>query len=225
MLRGCKWCGALALVIAGLATPGAGAQRNLLSSLARYEVTHGGRREHMEVMRTSDRIEHRYATRGITEVWTRDGRGDLSHWKVFHQPKRSVHYTAGDLRTIHLEPTWEQLGTLINPLERSRLRPVGTRRTRHGVVTVLQGAVDGLRTRILWDEERGWAGEMVIGSGPNRTRFRMLSAETCSASLCEPLDASAIREVEFADLGDSEGDPFVRNFLATFAAHSHSHSH
>jgi len=130
-----KLWGALALAVAGLATPAAGAQGTLSLSIAHYEVTHDGRTERLDMVRTSDRIEHRYITRGITEVWSRDPRGELSHWKVFHQPKRSVHYTAGDLRTIEAEPLWEQLATLINPGERAKLKAKGSKRTPHGPAT------------------------------------------------------------------------------------------
>jgi hypothetical protein len=213
---------AFVLFAVALGTVTAAAQGGLSSSLARYEIRRGDHVERLEVVRTQERVEHRYATRGMTEIWSRDGRGELSHWKVFHKAGRSVHYTAGDLRTIQVEPSWEKLATLINPDERAHLKSRGTRRTESGTLSVLEGLIDQQRARVLWNEQTSWAQEIVIGAQGDKTRFRLLSSEACSASACAPLDTAEVREIEFADLGDSENDPFVRSFLASFA-HGHAH--
>lgn len=215
--------GALLLAVAGLTTPAVGAQGALSRSIAHYEVTHDGRTELLDVVRMDDRIEHRYLTRGISELWNRDARGELSHWKVFHKAKRSVHYTAGDLRTIEAEPSWEQLATLINPSERAKLKARGAKRTAHGPATVLEGQIGHQQARVIWNEPAGWAEEIALGAGDKRKKYRLLSAETCAPTPCALLDTSSVREIEFADLGDKESDPFVRTFLATFAGARHSH--
>jgi hypothetical protein len=209
---------ALVLASSGLVTPRAEAQGALLLSVAHYDVRHGGRTERLDVVRMKDRVEHRYLTRSITEVWSRDARGELSHWKVFHQAKRSVHYTAGDLRTIEAMPSWEQLATLINPGERAKLKAKGTKRTPHGPATLLEGQIDHQQARVLWNEPAGWAEEVALGAGSKSKKYRLLSVEACAASTCAPFDTNSVREIEFADLGDMESDPFVRSFLATFAA-------
>jgi hypothetical protein len=219
-----RWS-ALGLAAAVLATAAAGAQGAPSLSIAHYEITHDGRSERLDVVRTNDRIEHRYLTRGITEVWSRDARGELSHWKVFHQAKHSVHFTAGDLRTIEAEPSWEQLATLISPSERAKLKAKGSRRTAHGPAILLEGLIDHQRARVLWNEPAGWPEEVALGSGDKRKKYSLLSAEACSTRMCAPFDTSSVREIEFADLGDMESDPFVRSFLATFAGHGHAHTH
>jgi hypothetical protein len=215
--------GALAFTFAGLATPEARAQGALPLSIAHYEVTHDGRSERLDVVRTSDRIEHRYLKRGITEVWSRDPRGELSHWKVFHQPKRSVHYTAGDLRTIEAEPLWEQLATLLKPGERAKLKTKGSKRTPHGPAILLEGQLDHQKARVLWNEREGWAEEIAWVSGNARKTYRLLSNEPCTPTVCASVDMRDVREIEFADLGDMETDPFVHRFLATFGGDEHSH--
>jgi hypothetical protein len=215
--------GAVVLAVTRLATPAAGAQSILSPSIAHYEVSHEARTERLDMVRTADRIEHRYLTRGVSEVWSRTPRGELEHWKVFHQPKRSVHYTAGDLRTIEAEPSWEQLATLIHPAERLKLKTKGTRRVGAGTATVLEGELAHQRARVLWNASTGWAQEVALGAGHHRKKYRLLAAEACSPATCAPFDASSVREIEFADLGDMETDPFVRTFLATFAGHAHAH--
>ncbi|MEY4580396.1 MAG: hypothetical protein RL701_5099 [Pseudomonadota bacterium] len=194
------------------------AEAELPDSITRYEIRRNSEIEHLEVVRTRSRIEHRYATRGMTEVWTRDDRGELEHWKAFHGPRRSVHYTPGDLRTVRSEPAWEQLATLIHPEERARL----TQSKIKGAHVALTGTIDHQRTRVRWNSALGWAEEMVIGSREHNTRFRLLSTKPCAEDMCRPTDMATFREIEFADLGDAEHDEFVRSFLAQFArAHSH----
>lgn len=215
--------GALMLAAAGSTSPAVRAEGALPSSIAHYELTHDGRTERLDVVRASDRVEHRYLTRGITEVWNRNSSGELEHWKVFIQAERSVHYTAGDLRTIEAEPSWEQLATLINPSERTKLKAKGLKRTSHGTAAVLEGELEHQRARVLWNDASGWAEEIALGSSGHRKMYRLASNEACTANTCAAFDTSSVREIEFADLGDMESDPFVRSFLATFAGHSHSH--
>lgn len=167
-------CVALGLVAALSMSLNAAAEDVPFPSLMRYELLHGDHVERLDVLRLRDHIEHRYPLRGVTEVWERDARGELSHWKIFERVGRSVHYTAGDLRTIHLQPDWEQLAAPVRPRETDRMQ------------------------------------------------VRLLRTESCSAALttCAPLEKADFREIEFADLGDSEHDPFVRTFLTTFG-HAH----
>jgi hypothetical protein len=138
-------------------------------SLARYEVRHGKHSERVELLRSSARIEIRYLARGITEVWERDARGELWHARLYHRAQRVVSFTPGDLRTIHLEPSWESLG-----------QPTA---------------------------EKG-------------VRLRLLSVKPCTDALCAKEDVANYRELQFADLGDMEHDPFVRSFMAS-AGHHH----
>jgi hypothetical protein len=163
----------------------AGAQRALPALLARYQVGHGDRVERMELLRTDWRIEHRFIDRGLTEVWERDARGELSHWKVFPSAGRVVHYTPGDLRAIHTEPSWEQLATLLSPSERARLKRVGARRVRGRTVTVLRGELTGGRAQLLWSD--------ALGLGERVDDRRESNEDQAAAGNERPLRRSSVR--------------------------------
>lgn len=189
----------------------------LPAAVAKFELTRGRQRERLEVVRTASRVEHRYLDRGVTSVWKRSPSGELEHWKVFASRGRAVHYTAGDLRTVHIHADWEELSTLLAPAERAMQGP---RRASKDARRLRTDAAQRPR-RVVWDEERAWPREIVVQSGKRRTRFLLRSSEACSGELCSETDLTSVRETEFADLGDSEHDPFVRWFLAEFSEHVH----
>lgn len=215
----------LTLAVGASTARWAAAQSALPALLARYEMKRGKHVEQFELLRTERRIEHRYVDRALTEVWERDARGELAHWKIFHRAGRVVHYTPGDLRTIHVEPSWEQLGTLLNPAERARLKHVGKRRVRGELVSVLRGTIAGRSGRLLWLDTLELSTAMTLGTGSDATSVQLVGSQPCDVTSCAPASTLEYREIEFADLGDSERDPFVRNFLASFSlAHEH-HQH
>lgn len=207
---------ALVLTAAGLLGSAAAADGRLPVGMARYAIRRGKAVEHLEVVRLLNRIEHRYEDRGVVEVWKRHRNGELEHWKVFPREGRSVHYTAGDLRIIHLEPQWRQLAGLIDPKEFTR----PTSETKLPRLTVFEGRSEQVPARVLWDSHIGWAKEIAIGASGVQTRFDLLESHPCANDGCAAVNLKSMREIEFADLGDLENDPFVRNFLAHFAGHA-----
>jgi len=221
-MRGGWLLSALALLLAAVSVRADDAPPSVL---ARFVVQHAdGAPEQLVVVRTSDRIEHRFVSRGSVERWRRDARGELEHEKLYPSEGKSVHYTAGDLRTIHVEPSWEELGSLIGASERGALTPAGQKKGLAGRTARLsRGKVRGQPAQLEWLDDVSLPALLTTGSGRERTTVRLVSVEPCSADACAETPSDALRSIEFADLGDKEYDPFVRRFMAREMPAHHAH--
>jgi hypothetical protein len=182
---------------------------------ARYALIRKGVAvEHLVIVRTGDRVEHRYVERGETDLWRRDARGELEHLKLYPRAGRAVHFTPGDLRTISLAPSWDGLSALVSAAERAGLVAQGKTRALGGrAATVLSGRLRGQPARLTWVPELGLPAALTVGRGDARVALRLVAVDACSGERCTEASRSALRVLEFADLGDMEHDPFARSFL------------
>ncbi|HEX5657626.1 MAG TPA: hypothetical protein VFX59_10550 [Polyangiales bacterium] len=170
---------------------------------ARYALKRGNHVEHLELVRAGDRVSHEFVERGVRELWQRDARGDLEHWRAYPAQGKSVHYAPGDLRTINLWPRWDALTQLISAQELASL----TRNKKN----VLEGTLRGQPARVEWRDDVALPRRITLG----QLTMELLSVEPVSA-----VQSDTLESIEFADLGDKEYDPFVRRFLAH---HQHEH--
>jgi len=196
--------------------------------LATYAIERPGQpSEQLVLVRTGDRVEHRFAQRGTAELWRRDPRGELEHVKAYPGDGKSVHYTAGDLRTIALAPSWDELASLVGARELRDLKQAGSRRLAGRAARLLRGTLRGQPAELAWLDALSLPAYLRLGTGAQRTVLRLVDVRPCTDELCAEYDARALRSIEFADLGDMEYDPFVRRFLAREArshgAHAHAH--
>jgi hypothetical protein len=179
------------------------AASELAAVRARYALKRGDHVEHLELVRAADRVAHTFVERGVRELWQRDARGELEHWRAYPAQGKSVHYTPGDLRTINSWPRWDALTQLISASELATLKP-----NKKGV---LEGTLRGQPARVEWRDDVAL---------PKRISIGQLSMELLSVEPVSAVERDTLTSIEFADLGDMEYDPFVRRFLA----HDH-HQH
>lgn len=179
-----------------------------------------GSSEHLTLVRSPGRIEHRFVERGYSELWLRDARGELEHVRSFPRDGKSVHYTSGDLRTISLAPDWSALSSLLGTSELSSLVARGTQRAlEKRQARVLLGSLRAQPARLVWLDDVALPAQLSLGRGKSKVVITLQSLSACTPALCSP-DKAELRSLEFADLGDMEYDPFVRRFLAH---ESHGH--
>ncbi|MET0339404.1 MAG: hypothetical protein ABW252_00295 [Polyangiales bacterium] len=191
--------------------------------LARYEVRRSGAAaEVLVVMRNGDRIEHRYEARHTVEVWRRIGSDDVERLALFPEAKRAVRYTGGDLRALGEPVDWPALSSLVGADERAQLTQVGTRKLRGELATRLRGMLRGRPATLTWLPAQALPAALTLGSGREAVTLKLLDATPCTPERCAPTEASDLKVIDFADLGDMTYDPFVQRFLrARGGGHAH----
>lgn len=211
----------LVLALALLCALPAGASSELPAMRARFALRRANLPvEHLELVRSGDKVAHRFVERGYRELWQRDARGDLEHVRAYPAEGKSVHYTPGDLRTIHVWPSWDSLAQLLGESELQALMPAGNKLGFERLpVRVLKGNLRGQPARLEWLDALALPSRLTLGAGKHQLVVELIAFERCEDG-CQEQEPD-LRSLEFSDLGDMEYDPFVRRFLAREHRHAH----
>lgn len=156
------------------------------------------------------------------EVWQRDERGELSLTRVFHQDRKLIQYTPGELRTQGRQQDWSALNSVVGPRQLAALKRVGTVSFLGRPALRYAGKLGGERVEVIWLSKEALAAKLVR-SGADASTVLELKELRSSADSRWP-QASLPRSegyayLDGADLGDMEYDPFVQRLLAADAGH------
>jgi hypothetical protein len=215
---------ALALVLATGA--GAAAAGDLPDVAAQYrsEVAAPGqqpqRREWRLWRSETHVVREDLGTRHIEE-WQRDGAA-IFHRHLFPDERRGVELQSADLAMLGATPQWQETASVVPTAVLARLEP-GRLKRRDGVdLQRYAGTVDGVRWKVTVRTDLMLPTSVERRTGRTRERLTLLEGHALEAAPWPVPDSADYDIVDFADLGDREGDPLVRRFEAALGlAHSH----
>ena len=196
---------------------------------ARYQETRGdahghGRTHDWYFTRNGSQVE--LGRGGYVEMWQLDARGQVSWQRVFHEDRKLIAYTPGELRTQNRAPAWEVLNTVIDARLLDSLRRVGPARHLGQPATRYRGQVGNEKIEVVWLDAEQLPAEIVRRDKQHSYRLRLRELRPVPASNWPRADlarAAEYEHVDGADLGDREYDPFVRKVLAMDGGGAHAH--
>lgn len=199
-----------------------------LSIAARYEVRQSQisrrPRSHtfqFDFWRTGDRIEiHNLATHS-GEIWIRAADGDIVYQRVFHDDKRVIEYTSGDLRALNRYPSWEAKAGLIEPSVLQRLQHTGSSAYLGRPAEHYQGQIDGIDVELLWFADLKLPAQIRYVSEGHEHSLNLLEYYRASQAPWERPSIRDYQSIDYADLGDNEADPFIQKVLESGEGHHH----
>ncbi|GAB3354012.1 hypothetical protein [Lysobacter tyrosinilyticus] len=181
--------------------------------VAEYRVHDGQGDRTLVLVRTDKRVEYRFAGEPV-RVWE-SGADGLVHREVFVADDRVVSYSPGDLRALGRNPKWSQLSHLVDPALRTQLREQGAtnvsaahdaRAHRYG------GDLRGVPVRLDWLEAADLPARYRSGKGRAAYVLELRSLE--QRPVGDAFTATdGMREIDYADIGDMELDPFARRYI------------
>jgi hypothetical protein len=179
--------------------------------------------------REPDRVETANSVDATGERWERDGQGRISHARYFHQDRRIVDATFGELRTRNTVPDWDQLAALIDPRKQQNMRRIGRTTLLGHSATIYRGRTGDTVMEVTWLDQVGLAGRVIRASKQGRVDMRMTALHSVRPSAWPHLDPDATQDylrIDVADFGDMESDPFVKRLLRTGSvSHGGGHQH
>ncbi len=156
----------------------------------------------------------------IEDRWQREANGAVSLARVFHDERRVVDYTAGELVTLGIAVDWLALGRFVGGAEFAAL---GCANGQQAADDSAEGRryegrlPDGRQVSLRWNEARQLPSSLERRSEDGRrVRYELVANERLSADEAEapagvPLD---YLRIDAADFGDMPYDPFVRKVEA-----------
>lgn len=190
----------------------------------RTVTSHGKdvQRTSWSMYRADNRIEIDRPADKLTDLWTRRG-NEIERQRYFHPDKRIITFTQADMRSLGADVEWQRISSVISPSWLGKkLKPTGnTRLTFAGKATRYKGEVNGVTYDVWWLPSHDIPFSVSQRHADERVAISLLSLAGESKPLLDPKVVSDYSNIDFADLGDKETDPFVRKLNHPHAAHRH----
>ncbi len=172
----------------------------------------------LNVIRSGSKVVYQYPASQMADVWTLEQRGQLSLARYFDAHRRGIEYYAGDLRSLqeHKSNQWQKLAHVVDV---SALSP----HSRSG---------SGCKASELYRGNGYEVAYLTAYRLPERINFYLNGKRTVAYRLnkigaypdFDNMMAAyqTYPTLDFADIGDSEADPFVRRMINMgFIEHHH----
>jgi len=214
MARYCVW---LLLLIAGQGWAGD-------AWVGEYRIRDARGERTLVLIRDDTRIEYRVPGEPV-RTWRKTPNG-VELRELHPDAHRMIVYAPGDLRAMDRTPDWARLAGLVDPDLRARLIAKSEGSAFGQPMTRYHGTdAQGLPVQLDWLAGTGLPVRLSIDTPRKAQRgdksrdgdaIRLLALQRTSAELAfTPIDG--LLEIDHADLGDMELDPFVRGL--SHAAH------
>ncbi|MBI5751402.1 MAG: hypothetical protein HZA59_04550 [Hydrogenophilales bacterium] len=161
------------------------------------------------------------------EVWQRDERGQLTLTRVFHQDRKMIQYTPGELRTQGRHKDWATLNSIIDPRQLTTLKRVGAMHFLGRPASRYTGTLGGEKIEVLWLANEALAAKLVRSGRDGSVSLELKELRASPDSRWPQANLARADKYAFldgADLGDMEYDPFVQRVLGVDGGHG-AHAH
>jgi hypothetical protein len=204
----------LLLVVAASAAAGAVADSTIP---ANYElkVTRAGQTStsRFVLVREEDRVEVQDLASGVVERWQRDAGGRLFYLRIFKADRKAIEFQPADLAMAGVTDRWDLVRSVVSPALRDELQYRGQRRFRGRTAESFRGTRDDLTTELLWLADLEVPARVVRKRDGERSTLELTALEHGLAAAQRFLPRDELQQyehIDFADLGDRHGDPFVQ---------------
>lgn len=192
---------------------------------ARYELKVNQTAGDWYLWRDANNIETATPATGQSTLWERTPANEYSYRRVFHNDKRVVEYSPGEIKTRNATPDWAKLASVISPQLLDELKRSG-RKTAFGQSAVrYTGSVGGQKIDLWWLEQAQLPARLQMSSKGQQMTMVLKDLFAKSPAGWPRVDEDKIAAyglIDAADLGDMESDPFVARLMQQ-DGHGHTH--
>jgi len=163
--------------------------------------------------RRGSKIAFEYPDRRIVEVWNRYASGELAFERWFEAANRAIVYTSGELRSVGRVGSWDAHTSILAPNVRERLDLAGTAQHRCLRVERLVGTIDDRQHELGWLAELELPARLRIRGPEGESRLELQALAGAEAAAEAFARGDALTRTDFADVGDQEADPVIRELI------------
>ncbi|MBN9133892.1 MAG: hypothetical protein J0H48_11090 [Nitrosospira multiformis] len=168
--------------------------------------------------RDPTRIETASPEGRIAEAWARDAHGRISHARYFHEDRRVIEATTGELKARGIEPDWQELGKILDPRDFPGMRRVGATSVLGQRASIYRGKSGSDDLEVVWLDAVRLPARITRYTKASRMILRLEEFHRENPPGWQRVDTHVTEDyqrIDLADLGDMENDPFVRKVLRT----------
>lgn len=139
------------------------------------------------------------------EQWVTNG----EYVRYFPAEKRSVTYRRGDLKALNIQHDREQLYHMVSPALLTHMNKTQLKQHTCFEAQGFEGKVNGMDSQVDWIASVALPQQFILG---DVLSFKLLTVEPYSHEAFLTL-TQGYQDLDFADVGDSESDPFIAKMI------------
>ena len=158
------------------------------------------------------------------ELWERSVNGSIQYRKLYHADKTAIEYMPADMPTNNMNFDWFKLAAMLSQQELDALKPVKKTQVLGHSAELRKGKTGDQTIEVLWLPDENLPAKIVRKDKTGRVELRLVEITPLSAAHRKPVDVEEIanyRQIDAADFGDMENDPFVKKLMASEGHHHH----
>jgi hypothetical protein len=175
--------------------------------------------------RSENEVETQEVGQSDAEAWERNPRGQITYYRVFHPEKRVIEYLPTDLAMKKNKPQWDRLCSIVSPEVLSQLTKAGEEQVLGRRAVRYEGDVAGARMIVLWLEAEQLPALLKETRGDHVSTITLKELHELGAAPWPHGLRKDYATIDFADLGDKESDPGLKEMLKRVGRSHGEHGH
>ncbi|PHR59560.1 MAG: hypothetical protein COA44_01050 [Arcobacter sp.] len=181
--------------------------------VAKYTITTPHTQNKINYYRVDKQRAFEYLNQGITEVWTKAPKNQVTLIRGFDKEKRSIEYESIDLKMENKSSVWDIRKNIMNPESFNFTKP--SKKHIKGCTLRHYGKIENGKTITMdWNKE----GDVLVRFEVKKKdeilylytldEFQKIDTQNNHLKTVMSYDRT-----DFADIGDNESDPFFRKMI------------
>lgn len=174
----------------------------------------------VRLWRKPDLVIREEVETGIADYWQQDHHTIIQK-KFFHNERRGVEFQQADLQMLNKLPQWQPLACLLDTAVISQLTEVDTGWSEGVPVRRYEGRLNDTQWRIDVRTDLMVPVRIERENAERHETLALVNAWPLSESPRQPVAVDQYNVIDFADIGDMEYDPFVKQVEAMLGGVHH----
>lgn len=169
-------------------------------------------------------IQTQDASGDYGELWEQTANGSIQYRKLYPGDKTAVEYMPADNPANNMSFDWFKLSAMLSQQELASLKPVKKIQVLDHSAELRKGKTNAQSIEVLWLPDENLPAKIVRKDNTDTVELRLVEITKLSAANRKPVDVEEInnyRQIDAADFGDMENDPFVKKLMAAQGHHHH----
>lgn len=172
--------------------------------------------------RTADMIQTRDANGDQGEIWQKTANDSIQYRKLYHNDKTAVEYMPADMPTNNMNFDWFKLSNMLSQQELDRLKPIKKTKVLGRDAELRKGKINDQTIEVLWLIKENLPAHIVKKDQKGSIELSLMNITSFADSPKKLMTVEEInnyRQIDAADFGDMENDPFVKKTMSKEGHH------
>jgi len=174
--------------------------------------------------RKPDMIQTQDESGRYGEIWEKTATGNIQYRKLYPADKTAVEYMPADSQTHNLDFDWNKLSSMLSQQELDALKYVENKPVLGRSAELRTGKIKDQSLEVLWLPTEHLPALIIRKDKTGTVELQLVEITPLSAARQKPIDSETIanyRQIDAADFGDMENDPFVKKLMSVEGHHAH----